>query len=130
MGLFKIDKKIGSINYKFKLLKTIEIYPIFYISLLEPVLLGIPIIPVTEIQKLDPQKEYEVETVLDYQYIRGKIKYLIKWEGYPQSENTWEPKGNLNCSQKLEEFYYRNPNLSRIYYYREGPIQVSPLTRR
>ena len=50
LGPFKIDKKIGSINYKFKLPKTIEIYPVFHISLLEPVLPGTPTIPVTEVQ--------------------------------------------------------------------------------
>jgi len=50
LGLFKIDKKIGSINYKFKLPKTIEIYPVFHILLLEPVLPGTPAIPVTEVQ--------------------------------------------------------------------------------
>lgn len=25
----------------------------------------------------------------------GNIRYLIKWLGYPESENTWEPKNNL-----------------------------------
>jgi hypothetical protein len=49
LGLFKIDKKIGSVNYKLKLPKTIEIYPVFHVSLLEPVLLGAPAAPVTEV---------------------------------------------------------------------------------
>ena len=49
LELFKINKKIGSINYKFKLPKTIEIYPVFYILLLEPVLPGISTIPITEV---------------------------------------------------------------------------------
>jgi hypothetical protein len=50
LGLFKIDKKIGSINYKFKLPRIIEIYLIFHILFLKPVLLDIFTIPVTEIQ--------------------------------------------------------------------------------
>ena len=49
LELFKINKKIGSINYKFKLLKIIEIYPVFYISLLELVLPDTFIILITEI---------------------------------------------------------------------------------
>ena len=130
LGPFKIDKKIGSVNYKLKLPKTMEIHPVFHVSLLEPAPPGAPAAPITEVQQLDPQKEYEVETVLDCQYVRGKIKYLIKWEGYPQSENTWEPKGNLNCPQKLEEFHRQNPDLPRTHYRREGPIQASPPTRR
>ena len=66
LGLFKIDKKIGSVNYKLKLPKTIEIYPVFHISLLESVLPGILTILVMEVQQLDSQKEYKIETILDY----------------------------------------------------------------
>lgn len=29
---------------------------------------------------------------------------MIKWEGYPESENSWEPGENLNCDELLEEF--------------------------
>ena len=50
LGPFKIDKKIGSVNYKLKLPRTMEIYPVFHMSLLEPVLPGAPVIPVTEVQ--------------------------------------------------------------------------------
>jgi hypothetical protein len=50
LGLFKINKRVGSMNYKLKLSKTIKIYPVFYILLLEPVSLNIPIILVTEVQ--------------------------------------------------------------------------------
>jgi hypothetical protein len=41
LGLFKIKKIIGPINYKLVLPKTINIYLVFYISLLELVLLGV-----------------------------------------------------------------------------------------
>ena len=50
LGPFKIDKKIGSVNYKLKLPKTIEIYPVFHISLLELALAGTFTIPITEVQ--------------------------------------------------------------------------------
>ena len=66
LGLFKIDKKIGSVNYKLKLPKTMEIHPIFHISLLEPAPPGAPVVPDKEVQQLDPQREYEIETILDY----------------------------------------------------------------
>jgi len=49
LGLFKIDKKIGSVNYKFKLPKTIEIYLVFYILFLELVPPGILVILITEV---------------------------------------------------------------------------------
>jgi hypothetical protein len=36
LGLFKIKRVIGLVNYKLVLPKTINIYPVIYISLLEP----------------------------------------------------------------------------------------------
>lgn len=27
--------------------------------------------------------------------------YLVKWKGYPSSENTWEPKKNLSHASEL-----------------------------
>lgn len=31
-------------------------------------------------------------------------KYLIKYKGYPDSENTWEPRENLSCPQLIRQF--------------------------
>ena len=113
LGPFKIDKKVGTVNYRLQLPKTMEIHPIFHVSLLEPAPPGAPPAPRTEVQRLDPQREYDVETVLDCQYFKGKLKYLIKWKDYPHSENTWEPRRNLSCPQRLAEFHRRNPNLPK-----------------
>ena len=55
-----------------------NIYLVFYISLLEKVPEGAPPTPLTEIQLVNLNAEYEVEAILDYRYVRGKIKYLIK----------------------------------------------------
>ena len=36
---------------------------------------------------------YEVEKIVDKRTnIYGLVEYLVKWKGYPSSENTWEPK--------------------------------------
>jgi hypothetical protein len=66
LGLFKIKRIIGPVNYKLVLPKTMNIYPVFYISLLELVLLGVLPAPVTEIELVNPNIEYEVEAILDY----------------------------------------------------------------
>ena len=35
----------------------------------------------------------------------GEIRYLVKWDGYESSENTWEPPKNFSrCPQVLESF--------------------------
>lgn len=37
-------------------------------------------------------------------FIRFQTQYLIKYKGYDDSENTWEPKTNLNCPKIIREF--------------------------
>ncbi|EKX72045.1 chromo domain containing protein [Theileria equi strain WA] len=39
--------------------------------------------------------EYEVEDVIDFKFIRGQPKYLVKWKGFPSEDNTWEPEENM-----------------------------------
>ncbi|EDO03203.1 hypothetical protein SS1G_05683 [Sclerotinia sclerotiorum 1980 UF-70] len=113
LGPFKIDKVVGPVNYRIKLLYTMNIHPIFHISLLEPAPSGAPDAPITEIEPVNPDVIYDVETILDCKYVRGKIKYLIKWLDYPHSENTWELKKDLSCPEKLEAFHQRYPDLPK-----------------
>ena len=35
----------------------------------------------------------------------GEVRYLVKWDGYDSTENTWEPPENFSgCPQVLENF--------------------------
>jgi len=52
----------------------------------------------------EPEEEYTVEKILDKRIRGGKTEYLIKWEGYPDSENTWEPEDNLDCPDLIGAF--------------------------
>jgi hypothetical protein len=78
LGLFKIKRIIGLVNYKLVLPKIINIYPVFHISFLELVLLGVLLVLVTEIELVNPNTKYKVEKVLDYKQVRNYIKYLVK----------------------------------------------------
>ena len=51
------------------------------------------------------EQEYSVEKIVDKQTaINGKISYLIKWKGYDDKDNTWEPIDNIYCKDLIEEF--------------------------
>jgi hypothetical protein len=78
LGLFKIKRVIGLVNYKLILPKTINIHPVFYISLLELVLLGVLLAPVTEIEPINLNAEYKIKEILDYKQVKNRIKYLVK----------------------------------------------------
>jgi hypothetical protein len=78
LGLFKIKRIIRLVNYKLVLPKTINIYPVFYISFLELVLLGVLLAPVIEIELVNLNTEYKIKEILDYKQVRNYIKYLVK----------------------------------------------------
>jgi hypothetical protein len=78
LGLFKIKRIARLVNYELVLPKTINIYLVFYISLLELVLLGALPVPITEIELVNPNAEYKVEEILDHKQVKNRIKYLVK----------------------------------------------------
>jgi hypothetical protein len=66
LGLFKIKRVIGLVNYKLVLPKTMNIHLVFYISLLKLVLLGVLLALVTEIELVNLNTKYKVEEILDH----------------------------------------------------------------
>ena len=56
----------------------------------------------------EEQGEYKVEAILQKRRQAGKTQYLIKWEGYDESDNTWEPIENLaGCEDMIADFNER-----------------------
>jgi hypothetical protein len=57
--------------------------------------------------KIEGQEEFEVQEVLDSKKIRGKLLYLVFWQGYLAFEATWEPVGNLVHAQDLVNRFHQ-----------------------
>jgi hypothetical protein len=71
-----------------------NIYPVFHKSLLEKAPQDATPGPVA-IHEETQEPMYDVERILDYTFEGYRPLYLVKWTGYPDSENTWEPARNL-----------------------------------
>ena len=57
------------------------------------------------------EEEYVVEKILDSRLFgRGRqLQYLVKWEGYPDSDNQWVDKDDIFADEKVWEFKQSNP---------------------
>ena len=53
---------------------------------------------------MSEEDDFQVEKILKKRIKNGKIEYYLKWLGYSDDDNTWEPKDNLNCPELIEEF--------------------------
>ncbi|KAF9922912.1 hypothetical protein FBU30_006966 [Linnemannia zychae] len=51
--------------------------------------------------------EYEVERVVGHKYLRGRLHYHLKWNGYDSDENTWEDQDNVFCTDLIEAYWKR-----------------------
>ena len=48
-----------------------------------------------ELQAVDDSGVYRIEKILKTKKVKGQKYYLIKWRGYPDSFNSWEPESNV-----------------------------------
>ena len=113
-GPFKVTQVMSPVNYRLELPTQWSIHPVFHIDLLTPY--RETITHGANYQRpppdlVDNEEEYEVEAILDSRkFGRGRrLQYLIKWKGYPDSDNQWIDKDDVSADDKVREFKASNP---------------------
>jgi transposase InsO family protein len=116
-GPFKIKDALGPVTYRLKLPSKWKIHPVFHLSLLMPYKETPqhgPNFLKPPPEEIEGTPEYEVESIVQSRVHRGHLQYLVKWKGYPEADNTWEPTGHLKHAQEaINSFHKLRPSAPR-----------------
>jgi len=134
-GPFQIVEKKGEDTFRLQLPENWRIHDVFDVSKLK---LYIPnddeLFPERD-QKppepviVDDGEEFEVEEIVDVKMRHRKKQYLVKWKGYPEYENTWEPLRNLpNAREAIREFEQKQKGDVRMTEDDDGCLQLFLMT--
>jgi hypothetical protein len=135
-GPFKVIQVMSPVNYRLELPTQWSIHPVFHIDLLTPYKETITHGP--NYQRplpdlVDGEEEYSVEKILDSRLFgrRRRLQYLVKWDGYPDSDNMWVDKDDVFADDKVREFKQSNPDKRthiRTLRYVDSPHPSLPTT--
>lgn len=62
----------------------------------------------------DCNREYIVERILDRRVRNNRTEYFLKWQGYSNNFNSWEPEENIVSKNELNDFNRRFDEEQRI----------------
>jgi hypothetical protein len=111
-GPFRITGIISRTSFRIKLPSTWKIHNVFHGSLLtqykETTMNGNRYQePVPDL--IDGQPEWEVECILGTRKRHHQLQYLVRWKGFSEAHDSWEPLTNLNADELIKKYYQENP---------------------
>src|SRR6201996_3822613 len=114
-GPFPVAQVLSPVTYQLTLPEQWKIHPVFHVDLLTPY--KETAFHGTNYTRPPPdlindEEEYEVEQILDSR-VRGrnrKVQYLVKWMGYPDSDNQWLDAELLTADEAIREFKKSRPH--------------------
>jgi hypothetical protein len=113
-GPFRILKEISSVAYRLELPASWRIHDVFHASLLSPyqeTTAHGPNFSRPPPDLIDGTEVFEVKRIISHQR-QGRsrtLQYLIKWKGYPESDNTWEPATQIHAPDLLRAYHRKRP---------------------
>ena len=113
-GPFEIEEVLGPVTYRLKLPATWRIHNMFHAILLKPYqenkVYG-ENFTTPPLDIVDGEEVYQVEMILKHRRWGWGYQYLIKWEGYPITEASWEPESAFSDNGDLLNEYKQQHQL-------------------
>lgn len=118
LGPYPVMERIGKTAFRLQLPKLMKIHNVFHASLLSlhrpNTIPGRAFEEPPAVETKEGEEEYEVERILDARRFRRQLQYLVKWVGYPPSEQSWEPASSLsNAQDAIAEFRAEYPDATK-----------------
>jgi hypothetical protein len=117
-GPYEILEIRSPVTVRLKLPRDMRIHDVFHVNLIEPYRPSEkypqPAQPYWDIPDLDAPDVYDVEKIVDQKWDekRNTWMYLVRWLGYDESEDTWEPANNIS-SRLLKKTTLKRKNLRK-----------------
>src|SRR5258707_4025695 len=117
-GPFEITKEVSPVAYQLRLPMAWNIHNIFHASLLSPYRetpAHGPNYSRPPPDLIGGEEEYEVEKIVNHRHVgRSRaLQYLIKWIGYPEADNTWEPADQVHAPQLVNTYHRQDPLMDK-----------------
>ncbi|KAI5115147.1 hypothetical protein M0805_004614 [Coniferiporia weirii] len=113
-GPFPITQVLSPLNYHLKLPPAWKIHPVFHASLLSAYTeTDIHRPPFTQPppDQIEDHQEFEIEAIVSHKGNGNRHRFLVKWTGYPSSENQWLPETELSHAAETLKTYKKLKNL-------------------
>ncbi|KAK9395746.1 hypothetical protein NXF25_019107 [Crotalus adamanteus] len=111
---FPIEAVINPVAYHLTLPRSMRVHPVFRRSLLVPEQPACPLRrakpPPPEQRDGDSAPEYEIASIRDSRWVKGRFQYLIEWKGYGPEEFTWEDASTVHAPALVTAFHEQFPS--------------------
>jgi hypothetical protein len=125
-GPFKVTKALSHVAYQLDLPPSWKIHNVFHATLLSPYKETEEHghnFPEPPPDLINGEEEWEVECIVGMRHFgrNKKLQYRVRWKGYSEAHNIWEPTDNIHAPNLVSAFHQSKETPIKLRSIRTGP---------